>query len=78
MKPDYSAIDAAIVKAIRGGCAKFAEIVAKATDEARSFTTPSKWAWRVIDGRLQAIRKRGEIEFAKDGWRVVEREVGGA
>lgn len=33
--------------------------------------------FRVIDGRLQALRKRGEIEFVKGGWRLKRRDGDG-
>lgn len=72
-KPDYSALDAAILARIAQKPANFTELqsgtVQKAAD---AFVIGSyKPAWRFIDARLQALRKAGKIVYSgKTGWSI--------
>jgi hypothetical protein len=82
-KPDYSKLDAAILFAIRHECTSFyqlesAEMVKR---EARALAELSpkdrrgdrKPAFRFIDSRLQALRKRGTLSFdRKNGWQIAK------
>lgn len=83
MKHDYTALDAAIVKRIREGAKSIGAIeqadVAKLTkaiadaDNATRETWRSMPSWRVVDRRLQALRKAGKIKFVRGpgaGWEV--------
>lgn len=79
---NYEKLDHLIVEAIKGGASKFEAIHAGAVkDEAerlhsedRKVRGPSaKPLFRIIDSRLQALRKRGSIEHAKGrGWIIKE------
>lgn len=79
---NYEKLDHLIVEAIKGGASKFEAIHAGAVkDEAerlhsedRKVRGPSaKPLFRIIDSRLQALRKRGLIEHAKGrGWIIKE------
>lgn len=74
---DYTELDAAIVAQIKAGCVNFAAMSAALQKAALPFVqnprdpracpTPT---WRVIDRRLQALRKRGAITYSRadDRW----------
>lgn len=81
-KPDYTDFDALLLDQIRAGKTRMAQLemhkplleLAKpfcANTRTRSgYTTPE---WRVIDRRLQALRKAGTIKHCTTiGWRIVE------
>ncbi len=67
---DYSELDHAIVAEIKGGCNSFAALSAALSTAAQAFVhnprdpraCPSP-PWRVIDRRLQALRKKNFIAF---------------
>lgn len=68
---NYIKLDALIVDAVRSGAAQFAFIHAgHARDEAERIARETKRdAYRVIDGRLQALRRGGVLAFtSKGGW----------
>lgn len=80
MKPDYTQIDADILAAIRQAPRQFAYFNTRGSNilnqaqllaEAR---LTDRWGnatpgWRVIDQRLQALRRRGLIQYVRTkGW----------
>lgn len=80
MKADYTQIDADILAAIRQAPREFAHfnttrspIFAQAQQLAEARLT-DRWGnatpgWRVIDQRLQALRRRGLIQYVRTkGW----------
>lgn len=74
MSNDHAALDAAILAAIRGGITTAGALE---SDPAVSCATAPHATWRrtayrVIDARLQALRKAGKISFdRKAGWRII-------
>jgi hypothetical protein len=67
MSNKYEAVDAEIISCIRSGRRTFSEMgTAKATAE------PMGEGWRIVDRRLQSLRKRGLIEYVSGSWREVE------
>ena len=79
-KNDYTDLDAAILQvigtkapvtfeAIRPAVAKYSEPLAS--------TTRENLTWRVVDRRLQALRKAGRIAYQRkpEGW-VLKKEQG--
>ena len=72
----YDKIDSLIVDAIKGGCCSFSAIYNNRSvfDEALRISMAVKLVQsRVVDRRLQALRKRGVIvHFSGWGWRVKE------
>lgn len=74
-KPDYSQFDALLLDAIKGGRTSFSFLAnhKPLIDLARPFCagtdTPE---WRIIDRRLQALRKAGKIKRASQTWTIVE------
>ena len=72
----YDKIDSLIVDAIKGGCCSFSAIHNSrgVFDEALRISIAVKRDQdRVVDSRLQALRRRGVIvHFSGWGWRVME------
>ena len=72
----YEKIDALIVDGIKGGCHSFASIFSGRSlfDEAMRLSHAiGRDTDRIVDGRLQALRRRGVIvHFSGWGWRVME------
>lgn len=75
MTNDYAALDAEIIESIRDGCNKAGKLTARLVLVAQPFKTADRCARRVIDGRLQALRKAGRIVPRREGrarvWEVV-------
>lgn len=76
---DYTDLDAAIFEHIKAGCGSFTEMSAALAEAAKQFVQDPRNprarpapTWRVIDRRLQALRKRGAITYSRaDGrWRA--------
>ncbi|MCB4361997.1 hypothetical protein [Quatrionicoccus australiensis] len=69
--PDYSSLDAEILTQIAQSNRTYTALVSRLENEAKVFcTTPKQEPWRVINRRLQALRKKGQIGFnTKLGWR---------
>ena len=72
MKHDYTKLDALILERLRITPASFAEMMTGALEaEAKHLEAESATEWgyggkcamRFLDGRLQALRKRGEISY---------------
>ena len=74
----YEKLDALIVDAIKGGCHSFSAIFKSrgVFDEVmRVFFDVGRDTHRIVDGRLQALRRRGLIVYVTGwGWRVKEAE----
>lgn len=72
----YDKLDSLIVDAIKGGCCSFSAIHNSrgVFDEALRISIAVKRDQdRVVDSRLQALRRRGVIvHFSGWGWRVME------
>ena len=72
----YDKLDSLIVDAIKGGCHSFASILSGRSlfDETlRLSHAIGRDAQRIVDGRLQALRRRGVIVHVTGwGWRVKE------
>lgn len=69
---DYTELDTAIVAQINAGSGRFTAMIAALSEAAKPFVqdprnpcaSPSP-TWRVIDRRLQALRKRGTITYSR-------------
>ena len=72
----YDKLDSLIVDAIKGGCHSFASILSGRSlfDETlRLSHAIGRDTDRIVDGRLQALRRRGLIVYVTGwGWRVKE------
>ena len=71
----YDKLDAEIIKAIRRGTNTFTCISisgAVANEAHRLGELTGAAGWRIVDRRLQAMRKKGRIVYAKGAWSVVE------
>jgi len=64
---DYSALDAEILKLINAGCNTFTAMRVNSNLIALSqpFVTERTEDWRIIDRRLQALRKASKIRYRK-------------
>lgn len=77
MPERYAGLDAALLAAIRAGADTFGALLAHDTllREATALASADRWGQkngdRVIDRRLQALRKAGKLTFAERQWRVV-------
>lgn len=79
-KPDYTAFDALLLDQIRHGKTRLAQLSEHKPllDMAKPFCAPRPGSypqpeWRIIDRRLQALRKAGKIKYCtRAGWRIVE------
>jgi hypothetical protein len=71
----FKGIDDAIVAEIGKGCTQFAQLLNNQELEALAIQLSEgrhSHAWRVLDRRLQAIRKAGRIAYDRtDGWSVL-------
>lgn len=73
MAIDYSSIDAAIVSCIENGADTFGAIFPnRKVKEAcvAAFGDERADCYRIVDRRLQSLRKRGAIELHKRKWAV--------
>lgn len=81
MKPDYTALDAAILKVIEdiiasGQAAQFWRIERRVIAHSRPLADEhiqrpgraAKDPWRFVDGRLQALKRAGKIRFVGGAW----------
>ena len=78
MTTDYTDFDALLIDAIKSGRVSFHRLLAAGhlMLEANKLATPdwlgNRYVERVVDNRLQSLRKRGVLEYnSKTGWRVV-------
>lgn len=74
MSTDYSAFDADLIAVIRSGVSNFTSLsVGSLRTKADAIAKPDRYGdsagWRVIDRRLQALRKKGALKYdRKNGW----------
>jgi hypothetical protein len=76
MKPDYAEFDAALLNAIDSGQNTLAQLEANAqvrVQSQRHRLKVDRWGHlmpyaRVVDRRLQALRKRGELRYTGKAW----------
>ena len=71
MAHDYTDLDAAIIERITAGCVGFTSLscaVAKHSEKLASDDQAP--AWRIVDRRLQALRKASRIRYQRkpEGW----------
>ena len=70
----YAQLDAKLIEIIKSGDGAFSAIATRA--DVAALTAPHETAttegWRVVDRRLQALRKAGKIAFSRDAgrWRA--------
>ena len=69
---DYTAIDSAILRAIGDGRVRASTIEVSAHVEAKAAVNgPNDSTMRVIDRRLQALKRAGQIRFeSAAGWSI--------
>jgi hypothetical protein len=67
----YDALDAAILKAIKEDVETYWAISQRVEALARPHSLGKDWA-RVVDRRLQSLRKRGFIKFLRKHWYLVQ------
>lgn len=74
---DYTKFDSAILDQIKAGKGKFTALCSALRDQAEPYTTNARNplackapAWRVIDRRLQALRRQRAIVYTSKGWRI--------
>ena len=71
----FKELDEAIVAAVNEGAREFGRIVSRVHEQAEKLL-PSKWhsVDRVVDRRLQALRKAGRLVFVRGGrgWSITE------
>lgn len=74
-KTDYTKMDALIVAAVRGGADNFTRILQNRSvrEESDRIAGLMRDPMRIVDGRLQALRRRGALTYtSKAGWRIAE------
>lgn len=69
----YGELDAAIIERIRSGFTRFYEIWIPLSSLAQKHVKPDSYSGpdRVIDRRLQALRKKGKIACRGQKWTVL-------
>jgi len=77
-KIDYAAFDAQLITLIAGGMSGFTGLSVRLADEAKKFCEkPKDETFRVVDRRLQALRKAGRIGHdTEHGWRIRQADGG--
>lgn len=71
---NYAEFDASLISHIRSGKTEAMALEIHLREQAKAIDPGPNW-WRVIDRRLQALRKRGLIEYTrKTGWRAKAQE----
>ena len=74
-KTDYTELDAAILACLAAGPKPFMILAEKVRVESEAVAAPDRFGkvhgWRVVDRRLQALRKAGKIvPHRTQGWRL--------
>ena len=67
----FTAFDEKMLALIKGGTGTAASLTSALLDEAKSLTTTVGEEFRVVDRRLQALRKKGAITWVRRGSAVV-------
>ena len=75
----YADFDAKVLGLIRKGVSTFAELVPHLLGDAEPFCQSGRGPyptepWRIVDRRLQALRKAGRIVYAEGRWQLLEVE----
>lgn len=77
-KPDYSAFDAELLATIQSGVTNFALLASRFEARAKPFCAEA-WnpqPFRVVDRRLQVLRKQNKIIYStKAGWSLARKEA---
>jgi hypothetical protein len=70
----YEEIDAAILKSIESGKNLFHAISLDVTNVTHPLAEATgAEEWRIVDRRLQSLRKKGKISYSRaDGWEIVK------
>lgn len=70
---DYTKFDAELLANLAGGAKTFTTMVGKLEASAKPFCNPARpEPFRVVDRRLQALRKKNLITYStKGGWSLV-------
>lgn len=72
MKADYTEFDKALIEGIQNGNSTLTMLDnTKIRDLARPFCSNLTPPWCIIDRRLQAMRKKGLIQFTSKMWVVL-------
>lgn len=74
-RPDYTEFDAELVRLIGSGSRVFSALSSNTNlrELARPFVSPSGAEDRIIDRRLQALRKAGRIHYGtRTWWRLIK------
>ncbi|WP_202844741.1 hypothetical protein [Luteimonas saliphila] len=71
----FAILDGLIVDAIKSGRTKFNDIFSDEVSKRAYYDRPRD-GYRLVDRRLQALRKRGAIAFNKGEWTVCAHEAG--
>lgn len=81
-KPDYTAFDAELIRLIKAGRDTFTQLDGHQplAEMAKPFCLAKRGCypqpeWRVIDRRLQALRKAGQIKHSAGKWHIVETDA---
>lgn len=70
---DYKDFDAALLAFLAGGMRSFVGLAAQLNTQATTFCTGRQEPSRVVDRRLQALRKKGLVAYStKTGWNLVK------
>lgn len=65
----YDTLDTAICRAIESGITTFTAIAYRVDELAKPHARQMTQTFRVVDRRLQALRKRGAIVFKDKEWK---------
>lgn len=64
----FAEYDAELIRLISNGCTTFTSLSPRMYKQ--SVLIQPEDCWRVTDRRLQALRKKGEIEFIRSNWAI--------
>lgn len=76
-KPDYTAFDAELLSQINAGNSRTGLLCdqKRLMNLAKPFCTNDSPEWRIVDRRLQALRKKGKIRFDGAKWEAIDNGV---
>jgi len=61
----YTELDSKILNLIQNGCDTFQSLSRRLSAEAEQITDASVEGWRIVDRRLQALRKAGKVRSGR-------------
>lgn len=70
----YTEFDAKLIHLVKNGATVFGHLVSALVTDAKPFVTHNSDASRVVDRRLQALRKAGRLIYSCGRWYVLETE----